>query len=107
MLRSKFFTAEQVEAIVRDFRTAGLTPAEVAMMAFAEKMTLHAYKTTPDDIAGLRAHGFSDADILDIVLAAAMRNFFSKSLDALGAEPDPEYLADTGLLAALAAGHPD
>lgn len=107
MLRSKFFSAEQVEAIVRDFRSAGLSPAEVAMMAFAQKVTEHAYRVTPDDVDGLRAHGFADTDILDIVLATAARNFFSKTLDALGAEPDAEYTVDTGLLAALAEGQPD
>jgi hypothetical protein len=31
-LRSNLFGAEEVEAIARDHRTAGLTPAEVAML---------------------------------------------------------------------------
>ena len=34
----------------------------------------------------------SDAEILDVILAAAARNFFSKILDATGAEPDAVYL---------------
>ena len=75
-----------------DYRHAGLEPAEVAMMAYAEKIVLNAYKVTPEDIDGLRAHGFSDADILDIALTAAARSFFSKMLDAVGAEPDEKYL---------------
>jgi alkylhydroperoxidase family enzyme len=91
VLRSKFYSAEQVEAIVRDFRNAGLDPADVAMMAFAHKITLHAHRVTPEDIAELRSLGFIDEDILDIVLAAAARNFYSKALDALGAEPDEAY----------------
>lgn len=107
MLRSKFFSAEQVEAIVRDYHNAGLEPAEVAMMAFAEKLTLNAYKITEKDIDELRAHGFTDAEILDIALAAAARNFFSKLLDAVGAEPDAEYLKlEKGLRKALAVGRP-
>ncbi len=107
MLRSKFFTAEQLEAIVRDFRNAGLEPAEVAMMAFAEKLTLHAYKVTPEDVDALRAHGFSDAEVLDIVLAAAARSFFSKALDALGAEPDEALRHMEGSLSrTLAVGRP-
>ena len=52
MLRSRFFSAEQVEAIVRDYRNAGLEPAEVAMMAYAEKIVLNAYKVTPEEIDG-------------------------------------------------------
>lgn len=91
MLRSKFLTAEQVEAIVKDFRTAGLPETDVAIMAFAHKITQHAYKVTPRDIEGLRSHGLSDEEILDIAAAAAARNFFSKLLDAIGAEPDAAY----------------
>lgn len=37
---------------------------------------------------GLRAYGFTDAEIFD----AAARCFFSKFLDALRAEPDSAYL---------------
>ncbi len=47
------------------------------MMAFAERLTLRANEITRDDIEGLRAHGFGDAEILDIALAAAARNFYS------------------------------
>ncbi len=78
-------------AILRDFRQADLEPAEVAMMSFAEKLTLATHTVTPQDIEGLREHGLTDAEILDIVLVAAARNFFSKALDAVGAEPDAVY----------------
>ena len=40
---------------------------------------------------GLRDHGFTDAEIFDIAAAAAARCFFSKLLDALGAEADGAY----------------
>ena len=77
------------------------------MLAFAEKVTRHAYKVTQEDVDDLRGHGFADAEILDIVLAAAARNFFSRVVDAVGAEPDPEYLdLETGLRHALAVGRP-
>ncbi len=92
VLHSKFFTAEQLKAIVQDFRHAGLEPAEVAMMAYAEKIILNAYKVTPEDIDGWRGYGFSDTDILDIALTAALRSFYSKVIDAVGAEPDEKYL---------------
>ena len=61
------------------------------MLAFAEKVALHAYKVTPEEIAGLRSDGFSDAEILDIAMTAGARSFFSKVLDAVGAEPDDRY----------------
>ena len=53
----------------------------------------------------LRSLGLSDTDILDVVLAAAVRCFFSKALDALGAEPDAKYAElDPDLRDALAVG---
>ena len=105
MLRKNFFTAEQVVAILRDYRQAGLEPEEVAMMSFAEKVTLQAHSVTPQDIEGLRGHGLTDAEILDIVLATSARNFFSKVLDAIGAEPDAAYLdLEPELREALAKG---
>ncbi|HLE77402.1 MAG TPA: hypothetical protein VJA65_03205 [bacterium] len=107
MLRSKFFSAEQVEAIVRDFRTAGLEPAEVAMMEYAVKVSTEPYKVLPRDIEMLRGHGYSDAEIVDIAAVAAARNFISRLVDALGAEPDVEhFVLEDHLKELLAVGRP-
>lgn len=107
VLRSRFFNTDQVEAIVQDYHHADLTPAEVAMLAFAEKVTVNAYKTTETDWQELRRHGSSDAEILDILLAATARAFFSKAMDALGAGPDDAYLTlEPRLREALTVGRP-
>jgi uncharacterized peroxidase-related enzyme len=107
ILASKYFSAEQVEAMTRDYRTAGLEPAEVAMMAYAEKIVRNAYKVTPEDIDGLRAHGFSDTEILDIALVAAARSFLSKVTDAVGAEPDDWFMGlEPELRQTLTVGRP-
>lgn len=98
---------EQLARIAGDYRAAGLTPAEVAMMAFAEQIVRDASAITPDDVADLRGHGFSDPEIFEIVTTATARCFFSKTLDALGAEPDSEYLGlGPELLEALTVGRP-
>lgn len=107
MLRKNFFSPEELIAIVKDFRNAGLEPREVAMMAFSEKMSREAHSISREDVAELRSHGFSDEEILDIALTAAARNFYSKLLDALGAEPDADYLnLEADLREALAVGRP-
>ena len=107
MLRQNFFSADELEAIVHDFRNAGLPPDEVAMMAFAEKVTLNASAITKEDIEDLRAHGLSDEAILDVALAAAARNFYSKLLDAIAAEPDAAFLnMEQPLRRALTVGRP-
>lgn len=91
MLRSKFYSAEQVEAIVKDYRTAGLSKEEVALIDFAIKLTDHAYKITPRDIDRLHGLGVSDEEIVDVAATAAQRNFFSKLVDALGGEPEESF----------------
>ena len=100
LIESEIFDRAQVEAITRDFRSAGLDPAEVAIMAFAEKLTIDANRIMPDDVGVLRAHGLSDAEIFNVTLAAAARTFYSKVLQAMAAEPD-EVLADTNDLVDL------
>jgi uncharacterized peroxidase-related enzyme len=93
ILRRQFYGPEQLAAIAGGTADAGLEPAEAAMMAFAERVAKDASSITAEDVEGLRAHGFTDAEIFDIAAAAAARCFFSKLLDALGAEPDSAYLA--------------
>lgn len=92
VLRQKFYEPEKLALIANDYLTTDLTPAEKAMMAFAQQIALDASAITQTDIDGLRKHGFSDAEIFDITTAATARCFFAKTLDALGAEPDEIYL---------------
>jgi uncharacterized peroxidase-related enzyme len=91
VLREKFYSAPQLTEIAADFARADLTPADVAMMAFAERLARDAAGITDADVRALREHGFTDAQIFDIAAAAAARCFFSKVLDALGALPDAAY----------------
>jgi alkylhydroperoxidase family enzyme len=58
-------------------------------MDFAEKVARDATSVTQEDVDGLRAHGLDDAEILDVVLAAAARAFLCKAMDGAGAQPDP------------------
>jgi len=101
ILGSTFFDRPQLEAIARDFREAGLAPLDVAIMAFAAKIAIRAYAVTDSDVDELRTLGLSDAEVFDVALAASARSFFSKTLDAMGCEPD-EALAGTAHLLDLA-----
>ena len=86
VLAEQFYDADAVAALPE-----GLDDADHGVMALAEKVALDATSVTREDVDRLREHGLSDEDVLDVVLAAAARAFFSKTLDALGAEPDREY----------------
>jgi uncharacterized peroxidase-related enzyme len=105
VLLKNFFTVEELKSIARDFRHAGLADDEVAVMEFAQKLTREACAMSRADVEKLHSHGLSDAEILDVAVTAASRNFMSKTLDSLGAEPDPVYMElDPGLREALTAG---
>ena len=64
-------------------------------MALAEKVVRNAHQVTREDIDILRAHGFPDEQILDIILTAASRSFFSKVTDAVGFRPPDTWLKQT------------
>jgi len=97
----------QLAAIVIDYHTAGLTPEEIAIMEFAEQIIVDSSSVTQADVDHLRGFGLSDAEILDVAVAACARSFFSKALDTFGAEPDAKYLSfGSELCKILAVGRP-
>jgi uncharacterized peroxidase-related enzyme len=100
--------AEQLAAIVQDHRDAGLDPVDVAIMDLAAKVADDATAVTQADVDGLRALGLSDADVFDVIVAAAARCFFSTVLDAVGAQADARFaeLEPARLRAGLTVGRP-
>ncbi|HEY6031777.1 MAG TPA: hypothetical protein VIU44_14490 [Gaiellaceae bacterium] len=82
---------EPVREIALDHRDAGLDEVDVAVMDLAEKVVDDATAIYDADLQPLRDLGLSEAEIMDVVLAAAARCFFSKTLDALGVRPDASY----------------
>lgn len=98
---------EQLRDVALDHRTAGLEPADVAAMDLAEKIAADATSVTPEDVERLRAFGLDDGDIVSVVAAATARCFFSKTLDALGVQPDARYSdVEPDLRGALVVGRP-
>jgi uncharacterized peroxidase-related enzyme len=107
VLADAYFTSDEVAALARDGDAAGLAPVDRAVMELADKVAADATTVTREDVDRLREHGLTDAEILDVVLAATARCFFSKTLDALAVEPDDVYAAlDQALRDALAVGRP-
>lgn len=73
-------------AVEADWRTAGLTPARLAMLEFAVKLSHTPGEIVAADVAGLRAQGFSDRDVLDIVEVTAYYAYANRIADGLGLE---------------------
>jgi uncharacterized peroxidase-related enzyme len=98
---------EPVRDIALDHRAAGLDEVDVAVMDLAERVVDDATSIDDADLQRLRDLGLSEAEIMDVVLAASARCFFSKTLDALGVHPDASYAElDPGLREALVVGRP-
>jgi len=64
-----------------------------AVYRFATKVATDAASVEQDDVDRLRAVGLSDPEIADVVYAAAARSFFTRVLDGLGAQLDPQTAA--------------
>jgi len=87
VLAEQFYDADTVRTL-----PAGLDEADAAVMAFAEKVARDATSVEQEDVDRLRRLGLADDEIVDVVLAAAARCFFSTALAALGAQPDAALL---------------
>jgi uncharacterized peroxidase-related enzyme len=98
---------EPVLEIALDHRAAGLDEIDVAVMDLAERVVDDAASIEDAELQQLRDLGLSETDIMDVVLTAAARCFFSKTLDGLGVRPDSSYLEmPLELREALVVGRP-
>ena len=91
LLDMQFYDEDGVRALAADHRSADLDPVDVAVMDLAEKVAADATSVTQEDVDRLRGLGLSDGEIFDVVLADSLRAFFTKTLDAVGVEPDASY----------------
>jgi uncharacterized peroxidase-related enzyme len=77
-----------VHLIASDWRQAPLGSADLALCAYAEKLTLTPSAMTEADITTLRQHGFNDRAIHDATQVIAYFNYINRIADALDVEPE-------------------
>lgn len=82
---------------------SGFSASEQVVVRYAAQLSTDAAAMTDADAQALRDVGFSDRQIVDITLAAAARNFFSRALLALDVPVDVVPGLDAGTAAALTA----
>jgi uncharacterized peroxidase-related enzyme len=103
----EFLSDAQIAAVAQDRCAGVLDAADAALVAFARQVARDAAGVTAEQVAGLKAHGFTDAEVFDIATTAAGRAFFTKVLDALGVLIDSPFLAfDPMLRDTLTVGRP-
>jgi uncharacterized peroxidase-related enzyme len=81
-----------VAAVRSDYRqappAAELTAADRAMLDFAVKLTRDSRAATRQDVEALRAAGFSDAAIHDVVQITGFFAYYNRLADGLGIDPE-------------------
>ena len=80
---------ELVKRLQAGDRTVVTDPAETAMLDYVEKLTREPSSVSRADVSGLRDHGFTDADVLDIAQIAAYYAFVNRIAEGLGVELEP------------------
>ncbi|MET0734776.1 MAG: carboxymuconolactone decarboxylase family protein [Microbacterium sp.] len=87
-LRAGLLDEDELVAFAVGGDVDGLSEADAAVVRFAERLSTDAAAMTDADSQSLRDHGFSDRQIVDIALAAGVRNLFSRTLQALAVPVD-------------------
>ena len=88
-LRAEVDSEDMARAIQKDYRNAGLTHQEVALLDYAVKLNESPSSITEEDVGLLRQHGFSDEEIVDAVHCISYFSFINRVLDGLGVDPEP------------------
>ena len=79
------------DRLTLDYRRADLTPRQRAMLDFVVKVTVNPVECEESDLDALRACGFSDEDLWDVIEVAATFNFTNRMAMATGMMPNREY----------------
>jgi uncharacterized peroxidase-related enzyme len=88
-LRSVVESDEQRKGVQEDYRSAHLTPREIALLDFAVALTKTPSRLRKGDLDALRGYGLNDEQIVDAVHCISYFNFINRVLDGLGVDPEP------------------
>ncbi|PYZ95205.1 peroxidase [Salipaludibacillus keqinensis] len=81
---------ELVEQLKKDYSGADLDEKTMAILLYAEKLTLQPNSITDEDVNVLKEKGYSDRAILDMCQITAYFNFVNRLADGLGIQLEKE-----------------
>lgn len=79
------------DQIAINYRKADITDKQKAMLDFAIKLSLRGHEVDDDDLATLREHGFSDADIWDVGAITAFFSLSNRMAHLTNMRPNDEF----------------
>ena len=97
-----------LNALAEDPSGETLDERDRALYRFAAQVATDASAVQQSDVDALLALGLTEADVADVVFAAAARSFFTRVLDGLGARLDVETAGAFApdVLASMVVGRP-
>jgi alkylhydroperoxidase family enzyme len=83
--------------VLHDYTTAPISEAERVLFGFVVQVNATSNRITPDDIARVKAAGWSEEAIYDAITVCALFNFYNRWIDATGvSDMTPEAYAQGG-----------
>jgi uncharacterized peroxidase-related enzyme len=78
-----------VDAVLNDYTTAPITPAERALFGLIDKITADSTSIRQADIDAAKAEGLDDATLYDAITVCALFQFYNTWIDATGVHDLP------------------
>jgi uncharacterized peroxidase-related enzyme len=79
------------DQVATNYRKADITTRQVAMLDFAMKVSRQAEEVGDEDLAAMRAHGFTDEDIWDAGAIAALFALSNRMANLTSMRPNDEF----------------
>lgn len=81
------------DQVAINYRKADITPRQKAMLDFAMKVSQAAYAVEEADFGVLKAHGFDEDDIWDIMAITGLFGFSNRMANVASMRPNDEFYA--------------
>lgn len=91
ILRIRAKNPQIADQIAVNYRKADITPKQKAMLDFAMQVSRAAESVGDDEIAAVKAHGFSDDDVWDITAIAAFFALSNRMANVTAMRPNDEF----------------
>ncbi len=79
------------DQVAVNYRKADITDRQKAMIDFAVRVSIEAYKVSDGDFATLKSHGFNEEDIWDIAAISAFFGLSNRLANVTSMRPNAEF----------------